>query len=100
MQKFDNDSTCVNCKSSNETFETSYNTSHHLTDVKNCEVLRIKIRKSINLTNYHRQPVWPKFIDNISRLLAKPTLANRPELQKQSDMSSSKTFVNTNFKSE
>lgn len=50
---------CTNCLYSNTTFNTKYNANHVATDVNLCEILKGKIRKYIETTDYPIQPTLP-----------------------------------------
>lgn len=61
---------CTNCKYSNETYGTKYNCNHVATDSELCEILKTKIRKFLNTTDYSIKPYIPRLlgkVDNYNR---------------------------------
>ena len=58
---------CPNCVFSNEKFKTNYNINHCAIDSDLCEILKSKIKKYIEMTDYHVQPTCELTIDNTKK---------------------------------
>lgn len=50
---------CVNCAYSNNNYDTKYDTKHSPSDMENCEILKKKIKKYVDTTDYPIKPVLP-----------------------------------------
>ena len=71
---------CANCTYSNIKFSTNYNLNHMASDATSCEILKSKIKKYIDSTDYSLKPVlpsvvhtWNKQMENILEQQQQPT---------------------------
>ena len=60
---------CPNCIFSNEKFETNYNTNHCAIDTDLCEILKSKIKKYIEMTDYPVQPTFQRYFGKVERAM-------------------------------
>jgi hypothetical protein len=58
---------CPNCDYHNKKFNTKYNINHSAIDSDMCEVLKKKINKYIEMTDYPTQPTYQRYFGNIER---------------------------------
>lgn len=61
---------CANCSFSNNKFGKIYNTNHTVYDSEACEILKSKIKKCINTTDYSVKPDSPRYfgkVENFNR---------------------------------
>lgn len=56
---------CINCLYSNNTYDTTYEVNHMTTDSSLCPILKSKIKKFIQNTNYIVKPTIPKHMGKI-----------------------------------
>lgn len=63
--KKENSQCCLNCQYSNTKYKTKLDTKHVATDCNRCEILKKKIKKFIEMTNYPIKPDIPAFLGNV-----------------------------------
>ena len=56
---------CTNCEFNNNKFKTSHNVNHSAIDSDQCEILKNKIKRFIDMTDYPLQPTYRRYFDNI-----------------------------------
>lgn len=54
-----------NCTFSNLKYKTNYNTEHIATDTHECEILKAKLRKMIDNTDYVMLPIIPRYLGKV-----------------------------------
>lgn len=59
---------CANCSYSNKTFGTKYNCEHVTMDSEMCVILKNKIKKVMDTTDYTIKPLFPRFLGKIDTL--------------------------------
>lgn len=58
----------INCSYSNKTFGTKYNCEHVTMDSEMCVILKNKIKKVMDTTDYTIKPLFPRFLGKIDTL--------------------------------
>ena len=56
---------CPNCDFNNKKYKTNYETNHSAIDSQKCEVLKNKIRRYIESTDYPLQPTYQRYFGNV-----------------------------------
>ena len=59
---------CEKCDYSNQKFHTKYNVNHSAIDSDLCEILKSKIKKYIEMTDYPSLPTYPRFFGKVESL--------------------------------
>ena len=61
-------SRCANCVYSNVKYNTKYNINHSAIDNELCEILKSKIKKYIEMTDYPMHPTYPRYLSKVESL--------------------------------
>ena len=62
---------CANCDFHNNKYKTEYNTEHMVNDSECCQILKAKIKKYINNTDYPLSPTIQRFIGKVDTFISK-----------------------------
>ena len=68
---------CPNCVYSNEKFKTNHNTNHCEIDSDLCEILKAKIKKYIEKTDYPVQPTFERYFGKVERAINQQSIKSR-----------------------
>ena len=60
-----NKEVCINCLYTNKKFNTNLYMNHKINDTEKCVILKKKIDKYINMTDYPTRPTLPRYIGNL-----------------------------------
>ena len=61
-------SSCANCVYSNVKYNTKYNIEHSAIDSEFCEILKTKIKKYIEMTDYSMYLTYPRYLGKVEGL--------------------------------
>lgn len=64
---------CPNCEYNNNKYKTNYDTNHSAIDSQHCEILKNKIKKYIESTDYPIQPSYQRYFGKVGSNFSRKT---------------------------
>lgn len=79
---------CINCLYSNNKYKTNLQINHMANDTEKCSILKKKIERYIDMTDYPISPTVPRFVGNVENYKEDNSKTKRPNIQSESSADS------------